>query len=266
MLNYNKTFTIAKVITLAFLVFSVPTNAQETEIKEFGIFDHLAAGISLGTDGIGVDLAAPITDAFAIRAGISFWPSFSHTHNFELRENDPQIKDNVDVKGTLNMFDGKLLADYYPINNSTFHITAGFFVGTSNVINAKNTSMFIKDPADYGRLGLKVGDYRITTDKQGYAKAEGKVNCFKPYLGIGFGRSIPKKNRFAVSFDMGVKFWGKPGIGANVKDDWGDTYYHKFSYSDLGPDDDEDLKDGLKFAEKIVAYPVINIRLTGRIF
>jgi hypothetical protein len=49
-------------------------------------------------------------------------------------------------------------------------------------------------------------------------------------------------------------------------DDWNDKVYHKFSYKDLDEDDDEDLKDALKTIEKITVYPVLNIRISGRIF
>ena len=139
-------------------------------------------------------------------------------------------------------------------------------MGNDDVVNATNTSMVITDPSKYGKLGLKLGDYRVTTDEKGYAHADVKVNSFKPYLGIGFGRAIPQKNRVSVACDLGVQFWGKPGLGAKTKDDWGDESYHKFKSSELDEYDDPDLKDGLELAEKIVVFPVISIRISGRIF
>ena len=39
---------------------------------DFGFFDHVSAGISLGTDGIGIEVAAPLTYNFAVRAGYSY--------------------------------------------------------------------------------------------------------------------------------------------------------------------------------------------------
>ncbi len=250
-------------ILLLFMTLSaLPVKAQD---EEFGFFDHLGGGISLGTDGIGIDVATPLTDWAAVRAGISFWPKIKYERNFHLKNNDNTLTDNVDVEAKLNIFDFKLLADFYPIKTSSFHITAGAFIGSEDAAHATNTSMFIKDPADYGKLGLVLGEYRVTTDKQGYAHADVKVNSFKPYIGIGFGRAVPKKSRVSVSFDLGVKFWGKPGLGAMTEDDWGEKKYHKFSYKDLDENDDEDLKDGLKTAEKIIVFPVLNIRLSGRI-
>ena len=168
------------------------------------------------------------------------------------------------MKGTLNIFDFKVLADIYPFK-SGFHFTVGAFIGSENLFKAHNTSMFIKDPAKYGKLGLVLGDYRVTTDENGYADANVVVNSFKPYVGIGFGRAIPKR-RLDFSFDFGVKFWGKPALGADTFNDWGEKEYHKFQYKDLNEDDDEDLRDGLKIAEKVICFPVLTFRLSGRIF
>ena len=239
-------------------------NAQSEEL-EFGIFNHVAVGASVGIDGIGFDLAAPITDYAALRAGISFWPKVSYKNDFHINDNNPTIADRVDIEGKLNIFDFKILADIYPFKSNSFHVTAGAFINDGKVVSATNTSMFIKDPAKYGKLGLKLGDYRITTDKNGYISADVTVNKVKPYIGLGFGRAVQKK-RIGVSCDFGVQFWGEPRLGANTRDDWGNESYHKFRSTDLDEYDDEDLRDALETAEKIKVYPVLNIRLTGRIF
>ena len=230
---------------------------------EYGYFNHLGVGVSLGFDGIGFDVAAPVGNYLGLRAGVSFFPKLSFERNFELNDDDPDITDNVDVKGTLNIFDFKVLADIYPFN-SGFHLTVGAYIGSENVFKAHNTSMFLKNPADYGRKGLMIGDYRVTTDEHGYANANVVVKSFKPYVGIGFGRAVPK-SRLDFSFDFGVKFWGKPALGAETLNDWGEKEYHKIHYSDLNEDDDEDFRDGMKIAEKVIGMPVLTLRLSGRI-
>lgn len=252
-------------LMLASLLGTQHINAQDNT-AEYGIFNHLGAAVSVGTDGIGFDVASPLTNYVAFRAGVSFWPKIKFSHNFRINDNNPLITDNVDVEAKSNIFNCKLLADIYPSKHDGFHFTIGAFVGNDDVVNATNTSMFITDPSKYGKLGLKLGDYRVTTDEKGYAHADVKVNSFKPYLGIGFGRAIPQKNRVSVACDLGVQFWGKPGLGAKTKDDWGDESYHKFKSSELDEYDDPDLKDGLEIAEKIVVFPVISIRISGRIF
>lgn len=234
--------------------------------QDFGCFDHLGVGVSVGLDGIGLELATPLTDFAALRAGVAFWPKISYKTDVDINDNNSLIENNVELEGTLNIFNFKLLADVYPFKGSSFHVTAGAYFGKEEVVSVTNTTSFIKDPAKYGKLGLKLGDYRITTDKFGNIQADAKVNALKPYLGIGFGRAVPKKHRVAVACDLGVQFWGKPRLGAMTKDDWGNEYYHKFKSSDLDEYDDEDLKDALDLAEKFSVFPVLNIRISGRIF
>lgn len=253
------------------LLFGLQT-AQAQDNEEFGLFNHLGVGASVGTDGIGFDLAAPLADWAAIRAGISFMPKFKYNTDISIDDNNPAITDKVDIEAKLNVFDFKALFDFYPFENSGFHITAGAFIGSSDFVTATNTSKFIKERNKYGKLGLALGQksdgspYRITTDKNGYISADVKVNSVKPYVGIGFGRAVPRKSRVSVSCDFGVKFWGSPRLGANVKDDWDNIYYHKFKSEELDDTDDQDLKDAMELVEKISVYPVLNIRITGRIF
>ena len=242
-----------------------PAKAQSFE-GEYGFFDHLGAGVSVGTDGIGIDVATPITDWAALRAGISFMPKIKYTKSINLKDEDPALNDEANIEGKLNIFDFKMLADFYPFKTSSFHITAGFFVGSENAVTATSNDV-IRNPADYGNVGIKLGGKRVTTDRDGKLTVDMKVNSFKPYIGLGFGRAIPKKNRVSVSCDFGVKFWGKPGLGVStVKDDWGGYYYHKFQYDELGPNDNKDVKDAMEIVDKIKVYPVLNIRVCGRIF
>ena len=44
----------------------IPSSAGSLSPQDFGYFNHLSAGVSLGTDGIGIELAAPITYDFAV--------------------------------------------------------------------------------------------------------------------------------------------------------------------------------------------------------
>ena len=52
------------------------TYAQLAE-DDYGFFNHVSAGISLGTDGIGIEVATPLTYNFAVRAGYKCRISFT---------------------------------------------------------------------------------------------------------------------------------------------------------------------------------------------
>lgn len=255
------------IFAIAMMFFALHASSQDLPTSSVGVFNHLGAGVSVGTDGIGFDVATPVTDFAALRAGISFLPKLKYNQDIHLNNNDGDfIKSDVNMEAKLNIFDAKLLADFYPIITSSFHITVGAFFGSGKIAEAYNTEPFLI-PANWGNKGIKLGtNYRISSDSEGNAHADVNVNGVKPYLGVGFGRAVPRKHRVSVSCDLGVKFWGTPKLGANTKDRFGDESYHKFTYDELTDDDDQDLKDAMKVASKIKVFPVLNIRICGRIF
>lgn len=258
---------IRPIVVVAMMFFALPASSQDLSSSDGGVFNHLGVGLSVGTGGIGFDVATPVTDFVALRAGVSFWPKAKYSQDIHLNNKDGDfIKSDVNMEAKLNIFDAKLLADIYPINTSSFHITLGAFFGKSKIAEAYNTEQFLK-PENWGNKGIKLGtDYRISSDDEGNAHADVNVNGVKPYIGIGFGRAVPRKHRVAVSCDLGVKLWGTPKLGANTKNSWGEESYHKFTYDELTDDDDQDLKDAMEIASKIKVFPVLNIRICGKIF
>jgi hypothetical protein len=269
------------------------TSAQDLSPEDFGYFNHLSGGIVLGTEGIGIEVAAPLTYNFAVRMGYSFMPKFKYSKGLDLGLSDQDKADmakgtykgaflspEVDLEGKLNMGDFKLLVDWYPFRSSSFHATAGFFIGSGTVVEVTNKKLFIKDGYD---AGIELGDasanvnygmsrYTLKPDENGNLKVEAKVNSFKPYLGVGFGRAVPK-GRIGVQFDLGVQFWGKPEVHGNmeyIEQSTGQvvTRYEKINKSRIISEnkDYQDLKDAIKTIEKIRVYPVLNIRINGRIF
>ncbi len=246
---------------------------------DYGYFNHLSAGISLGTDGIGVELAAPMTYNFAVRTGINFFPKFKYSKNLNLKNNDGTVPGafltpEAELEGKLDKFDFKLLVDWYPFKTSSFHATAGFYIGGSKLVDIYNKAPFVK-PEYYGSAGINLGNedftYAMFADNNGNVKAEVKVNSFKPYLGIGFGRAVPK-GRIGVQFDLGVQFWGRPEVLGNMHYQNGGegivTRYEKIHQNWILNEkkDYQDLKDAVKTIEKIGVYPVLNIRINGRLF
>ena len=231
-----------------------------SKVESFGIFDHVGGGISVGLDGIGFDVAAPITDYFAVRMGMSFLPKITYGFDMDVDSNSSSFTTKkVKAEGKLNKVDFKLLFDAYPFKKSSFHVTLGAFIGSSKVVSVYNTEPFL-DPSEWGTAGVKIGDYRITSDENGNVNADIKVNSFKPYLGVGFGRAVPK-GRIGFSFDLGVQFWGTPGVYSLVKDDFGKTSYQELKKGDIKNDDTDKFFD---IMSKIVVYPVLSFRLSGR--
>lgn len=217
-------------------------------------FDHLSAGLELGTSGYGIELATNATPYLSLRTGLTTMPRISYADDVNYTSHGNPEK--VEVKGTAHISDFKLLADYYPFTNNSFHLTAGFFLGRSELLTAHNTEE-IKglDPGE----GLEIGDVFVRPDENNIARANIKVNSFKPYLGIGFGRAI-SKHKINVACDLGVQFWGKPKLNAYSPDE------EKWVRVHTNDVDEDDFNKALDKISGIGIYPVLNIRIYYNIF
>ena len=238
---------------LALTFFGAQSTTAQSSIDEFGIFDHLAASVSLGTTGLGIELAAPVTEYLDVRAGFSYMSvsDFKVDVDYTSHGNDRE----TEVEASLNLNMAKLLFDVYPFRGKNFHATIGAYMGTDKILKAHNIIPLDVDPGE----GLKIGDYIIGPDSKGIAYANLRVNKFRPYLGIGVGRSVPRK-RFSVSGDFGLMFWGKPkAYGLDIDG----TTYKQVTAKDAGDNDGGDVINNLS---KISVWPVLTIRFNGRFF
>jgi hypothetical protein len=248
-------------ITLAMFI-SLGINAQ----GYFGenMFNHLAVGVTVGTPGVGMDVATTVGDYLQLRAGVVTFPNskMSTTLSIDSPEGVSYTgkASEIDVEGKLNMTDAKILVDYFPFKKSSFHITAGAYIGSPKIIKVYNKEDgALRDVTQYNatvtedkQAGLALGDYLLKPDANGNVEGSIKVSAFKPYLGIGFGRAVPRKNRVGFMFELGCQFWGTPGVY---------TFDHKLTSSDVGGDNGGVIKT----ISKISVYPVLSFRLCGRI-
>lgn len=232
------------------------TTSAQTDPR---ILNHLSIGAEVGTMGWGVDLAMPVTPFVDIQAGFSMVPNISYNTKIDMNKDLPEGFHKGLVKGTALMKNGKFLVNVMPAPHLTsFHITAGLYVGDSDpvgVIDREALPMEIYqhnlvNPDDL--RGLALGDYLLKPDMNGHIDATLKVNKVKPYVGIGIGRGVPHK-RIGFKADLGCIFWGKPTIWCNGEE---------VSDTDAGGDDGGVIKLLTKFR----VYPVLNLRICGRIF
>lgn len=141
-----------------------PCVKGSTENKDDkNILNHLDGSITLGTTGLGVDLAMPIGNRVQVRTGFSFFPHYEQTMHFGVEvgdDSDPAVQDekfnklkqtlnemftfevdrNVDMKGKPTMKNFKLLVDVFPFQNKHWHVTGGFYWGPSTVAKAENAA------------------------------------------------------------------------------------------------------------------------------
>lgn len=323
--------------TLTFIgsfIFAIATvNAQNNDAeneKKIKLLEHLDAAVTVGTTGIGVDLAMPIGDVVQLRTGFTYMPRFNQTMHFEIQvgdgsdtEEEQQTKferlsgllkeytgmtvdRKIDMIGQPTMQNFKFLVDVFPFRNKHWHITGGFYWGPSRVAKAVNSledatslvsvamynSLYERilnsyendEPymtlgssdlyatedlynrfVSYGRMGVHLGNYKgtntsylIEPDENNTVSATVKVNNFKPYLGFGYGGALIKDDdRYQISFDCGVMFWG--GAPKIITHDGTDLVNDVENI--LGK-----VGDYVSVIKTFKVYPVLSLRISRRIF
>ena len=253
-------------------------HAQYNDV-EWGLFNHLSVGVGLGTTGISVDVAAPISPYVAVRGGADILPNIKFHPALDLGTDkdikkfvyewfDVDLPEKIDFDGKLKFTAGHLLVDVYPFKKSSFHVTAGAYLGSKQIayLNTAGDQILLKTVYDYnqleisnllGKAGVELGNYLLVPDKDGIIKTSLEVNALRPYIGIGFGRAIPTKHRFACNFDLGLQYWGTPKIYLE-----GDNGKTRLKESDLDPESGK----GIKALSETKFWPVLNFRCVYRIF
>lgn len=225
--------------------------------KDFRLLNHLAIGAEVGTMGWGVDASVPVTPFFDVQAGFNMFPKVNFNTKISMNKPYEGIK-KVPMRGTPTMKGGKVLVNFMPVPMITsFHVTAGAYFGSEEVMGLCNTEPMPAEIATYNeanpddRRGLALGDYLLEPDAQGNIDAKLKVKPIKTYLGIGIGRGVPK-SRVGFKMDLGCVLWGRPSVYCN--DD-----------KVLDTNQNGDGGGIVKVATKLKVYPVLNFRICGRI-
>ncbi|MCQ2212066.1 MAG: hypothetical protein MJZ36_00325 [Bacteroidaceae bacterium] len=253
--------------------------ASDASVKPFS---RLSWGVSLGTTGVGVDVAAPIASFVDIRAGFDFFPSFNLSTSFatnalnaESFTHDIDMPENIDFNVRPYLSTGHLVFDFYPIKSADFKIVAGVYFGNSNVGEAISASAEeeMKSVYEYNQekreearkehwtesqlqralIGVNMGDYLLEPNREGRIVASYRTNVVQPYLGIGYGRSVKQDGKLGWNVELGARVWGKPTVLCNAVEVVDDTW-------------DKSGSSLWRTVARAQIYPTLTVRLTGKIF
>lgn len=261
-----------KTLALGILaLFAVTTvSAQEEPAKKknkFGLANRIGVGVGYGTEGLGFDVAIPLTQYVQVRAGLNIFPNIKFHENIDVEyvgeiphAGEQTIEDKVRLDAKFGRTYADLKFDVYPFGNrGNFFVTAGLSFGGSDLMSIKGHSGKVEEygPAikDYG---INIGDYNIPFDDNGDIKGGVKVKKVRPYLGLGFGRLIPK-GRIGFRFELGAQFQGKPKVYAGDID-------NVLENKQVTDAVDEETKDDIaKVMDWLKVYPVMKFSIRGRI-
>lgn len=237
--------------------------AGRADVLDLNLFNHLGVGAHVGTTGFGFEVGTPITKFITARAGITIMPGIKFktdvdgTYQAAIDNRIPQLAGSsvtqdftMNVEGSLSRTQGSLIFNVYPLPDFTsFYVAAGGYFGGRKIVGVTGHSDELKQLAD--NASIELGDYKIPVDKNGNVDGALKVNGFRPYLGLGFGRLVPK-GRINFGVELGVQFMGKMKV-----------YTGGEELSKILTDNDDDWQ---KWMDKLTVYPVLKFTLSGRIF
>lgn len=223
-------------------------------LGELGIFNHLGINASVGTTGIAVEAATPITDFVQMRAGVSIMPNFSFSTEADvdyMLNGMPQYT-SVDLDAGFGRTQGQVIFNVYPIPKASLFVAVGAYFGGSSLVKIKGQSDDLKGLDD---PRVQIGEYYLPVDnKEGSVSGSLRVNSFRPYVGIGWGRVIPGK-LINFNIELGVQFHGTPKVC--------DSNNKVVNLNTDLSDADDDFQ---KIMDKIKVWPVLSFRICGKIF
>ncbi len=194
-------------------------------------------------------------------------------------------KISADVDAKLNFGNFKIMLQYYPTTQSSFYLTAGVFIGNGEMGSIigdldkeawatykqaiEINNLLPKEPISV--LGHRIGRYegldeavrfsvgdqtfQIRPEDEGHIETKVLVKKVKPYVGLGFGNSVPQRHRVGFQMEIGAYYQGKPTFVSDQEV----PYDNKATFQ-------KDISDIKDMVQKLTWYPQLTFRITGRIF
>lgn len=171
-------------------------------MKKHGVFNSIELAANIGTTGLGLEVASPMTEWTKLRVGFDCMPRFMMPMYFDMNSYvDGKVSDKFDriqdmmyrmsgmtidqevkMESKFTMTTFKLLVDVYPFkNNKHWHFTAGFFVGGNSM--GKTLNAITEMPS---LLALNMYDrlYNGVTSDDFYDKAINDENFLADLTGL----------------------------------------------------------------------------------
>lgn len=171
-------------------------------MKKHRVFNSIELAANIGTTGLGLEVASPMTEWTKLRVGFDWMPRFMMPMYFDMNSYvDGKVSDKFDriqdmmyrmsgltidqevtMESKFTMTTFKLLVDVYPFkNNKHWHFTAGFFLGGNSM--GKTLNAITEMPS---LLALNMYDrlYNGVTSDDFYDKAINDENFLADLTGL----------------------------------------------------------------------------------
>lgn len=239
--------------------------SMQAQQIERGFVNHLGIYAGAGTEGISVGLATCMTPYLELSAGVNVVPSVTVKEDVDVHIDGIYYGtatsgiSKVNLKGDFKRSTFEVKAHVYPLGDfSSFFLTGGLSFGGEKLAAVTGHSDEIA--AIYGKsefsalppYTVELDKYQLTFDRQGNIDGDFRVKKLRPYVGLGFGRLVPR-NRVSFRVEAGCQFMGRIQVWQDGQE-LGET---------LTKESDSDFS---KVIDKLKVYPVLRLTLTGRLF
>lgn len=228
--------------------------------EETGIGNHLAWGVGFGTEGFNASIATDMTQYAELEFGVNYAPGFSRTTNgtvFYLGANNSRITaGEMDAKTSINRATLDFKGSVYPFaGKNDLFVAVGVSFAGKEIATVEGSCKDVNSGNE--QIYVRAGKYMLPIDREnGNLVANGscQVNSVRPYLGLGYGRLVPKNN-LGFRVEAGCQFSGKVKVYHNDKE------VELLSKYNIPADNTPK-----KFMDFFSIYPVLKVSLRGKFF
>jgi hypothetical protein len=237
--------------------------------EETGVGNHLGWGVGFGTEGFNASIATDMTQYAELEFGVNWAPGFSRSEDgaafYKTNDNGKWNKHGVgdmDIKAKVNRATLDFKGSVYPFAAkenfaSDLFVAVGISFASKEIASLDGTLKATKDAGD-NDVDVRVGKYLLPLTKTGNgtysADASAQVNSVRPYVGLGYGRLVPKNN-LGFRVELGCQFNGKVKV---CKNDNECELLSKYGF-----EEDSKTQDVMDFFS---IYPVLKVSLRGKFF
>lgn len=140
-----------KKLFLATMASVLVSTGMQAQVENFEIFRHVGGNLNVGTEGIGFDVATPVTDYLEVSAGMSFMPGFKvdgdvNVKPIRITDVTTIPMESVNIEGKFARTTANFKVSCYPFGTqNALFVAAGFSFGGKKIAKLKGHSEDVKN-------------------------------------------------------------------------------------------------------------------------
>lgn len=140
-----------KKLFLAAMASVLVSTGMQAQVENFEIFRHVGGNLNVGTEGVGFDVATPVTDYLEVSAGMSFMPGFKvdgdvNVKPIRITDVTTIPMESVNIEGKFARTTANFKVSCYPFGTqNALFVAAGFSFGGKKIAKLKGHSEDVKN-------------------------------------------------------------------------------------------------------------------------